>query len=277
MPYSTRNGLRIYYETYGEGPPIVMVHANPFDHRLWTYQIARWSQFHRLIAVDMRGYGRSDKPETPFTLGDMAADVLGICADEKIERAIFAGVSTGSGIALLLSIEHPEMVQATILVGGSSAGGGAGMQTRIDGFLSGDLKGYQLQHLKDCTAPGFPDTKLGKWFLNLFNEQADSLSPRSIAQIFRARMTCDMGPNLAGVRVPTLVVNGEHDMSLPRGKDTAARVPGAVHAVIPGAGHACNIEDPAAFDEAVIGFLAARGLWNGPPAAVPRRAAAAIG
>lgn len=270
MPYSTRNGLRIYYETYGEGPPIVMVHANPFDHRLWTYQIARWSQFHRLISVDMRGYGRSDKPETAFTLEDMAADVLGVCADENITSAIFAGVSTGSGIALLIGIEHPELAQAIILVGGSSCGG-AGMQARIDGFLAGDLKAYQLQHLRDCTAPGFPETKLGAWLLNLFNEQADSLSPRSIAQIFRARMQCDMRPRLGGVRVPTLVVNGAHDMSLAAGKDTASLVPGAVHAVIDGAGHACNIEDPAAFDDAVIGFLSARGLWNGPVAGKPAR------
>jgi pimeloyl-ACP methyl ester carboxylesterase len=275
MPYSTRNGLRIYYETYGEGPPIVMVHANPFDHRLWTYQIARWSQFHRLISVDMRGYGRSDKPETAFTLEDMAADVLGVVADEGIEKAIFAGVSTGSGIALLISIEHPELVQATILVGGSSCGGKS-MQARVDGFLSGDLKAYQLQHLKDCTAAEFPETKLGAWMLNMFNEQADTLSPKSIAQIFRARMGCDMGPRLGTVKVPTLVVNGEHDMSFAAGKDTASRVPGAVHAVIAGAGHACNIEDPAAFDAAVIDFLSARGLWNGPVAGKPARSMASV-
>src|SRR5665213_3640118 len=190
MPYSSANGLRIYYETYGEGPPIILVHANPFDHRLFTYQIARWSNFHRLISVDMRGYGRSDKPETPFTLEDMAEDVLGVCADEGIARAVFAGVSTGSGISLLIGIEHPELAQAIILVGGSSSGG-AGMQRRIDGFTSGDLKGYQLQHLRDCTAAGFPETKLGAWLLNMFNEKAETLSPNSIAQIFRARMTCD--------------------------------------------------------------------------------------
>ncbi|HWG03390.1 MAG TPA: alpha/beta hydrolase [Beijerinckiaceae bacterium] len=265
MPYSSANGLRIYYESYGEGPPIVMVHANPFDHRLFLYQIARWSNFHRVISVDMRGYGRSDKPEAPFTLADMAQDVLGVCADEKIDRAIFVGVSTGSGISLMIGLDHPELAQAIVLVGGSS-GGNPGMQKRIDGFTSGDLKGYQWRHLSDCTAPGFPATKLGGWLLNMFNEKADTLSANSIAQIFRARMSCDMRPRLKTMRVPTLVVNGEHDGSLEGGRYTAANTPGARHAVIKGAGHCCNIEDPAAFDEAVVGFLSEHHLWKGPPA-----------
>ena len=65
--YSTANGLKIYYEVSGEGLPFVMVHANPFDHNLWMYQIAHFSTYFKVIAIDIRGYGRSDKPETPFS------------------------------------------------------------------------------------------------------------------------------------------------------------------------------------------------------------------
>lgn len=265
MPYSNRNGLRIYYETYGEGPPFVLVHANPFNHWLWMYQIARYSAFYRVIAIDIRGYGRSDKPETPFTLEDMADDVLGVCAGENITRAIFGGVSVGSGISLLIGLDHPGMAEALILVGGSSKGS-RNMDGRIEGFLSEDLPGYQMQHLKDCTAPGFPQTPLGKWVLEMFNAQAPNLSGRSIAQIFRARLGCDMSARLAGLDVPALVVNGAHDMSLEAGRYTASKIPGAMHALIPDAGHACNIENPAAFDAAVERFLTSNGLWRGPPA-----------
>lgn len=263
MPYSSRSGVRVYYETFGEGPPMVLVHANPFQHWLWMYQIARYSAYYRVIAVDIRGYGRSDKPETAFALEDMAADVLGVCAQEGVERAIFGGVSVGSGIALLIGLDRPEMAQALILVGGSSKGPQS-MHERIAGFLGPDLAAYQMQHLKDCTAPGFADTPTGAWLLAMFNAQAPALKGRSIAQIFRARMACDMGPRLASLEVPALVVNGEHDMSLSAGRDTAARIPGAEHAVIAGAGHACNIEAPAAFDAAVVSFLARHGLWHGP-------------
>jgi len=265
MAHSRRNGLRIYYEVSGEGPAMVLIHANPFDHRLWMYQVARYSAFYKVIAVDIRGYGRSDKPETSFTLQDMAQDVLGVCWDEGVDRAIFAGVSVGSGISLVIGIEHPELAEALILVGGSSRGA-AGMHRRIEGFLSDDLPGYQRQHLRDCVAPSFPETAHGAWLLNLFNESADRLSGRSIAQIFRARLACDLTDRLGDIRAPTLVVNGEHDMSLEAGRETASRIPGAVHAILPGAGHACNIEDPIAFDAEVVKFLASRGLWRGAPA-----------
>lgn len=260
MPYASNGRVRIYYETCGEGPPMVLVHANPFDHRLWTYQIARWSAFFRIVALDIRGYGRSDKPETPFTLTDMAEDVLAVCRAEKISRAIFAGVSVGSGIAMLIGLDHPEMAQAIILVGGANRGGG-NIQKRIDGYTGADLAGFQRAHIKELVAPGFPETELGRWVVDLFVEKAHTLSGASIAQIFRARAGCDMSRRLAGLHVPTLVINGAHDVSLAAGKETASLIPGAEHVEIPGTGHACNIEDPQRFDDAVIGFLERRGLW----------------
>src|SRR5688572_33440838 len=106
--YSTANGVKIYYEVSGEGMPFVMVHANPFDHNLWMYQIAHFSTYFKVIAIDIRGYGRSDKPETPFSLKDMAGDVLGVCRDEKVTEAILGGVSVGSGMAILLGLRSEE-------------------------------------------------------------------------------------------------------------------------------------------------------------------------
>ena len=259
MPFS--NGkVRIYYEIAGDGPAMVLIHANPFDHRLWMYQVARWSQRFRLVALDIRGYGRSDKPESPFTLADMAEDVVAVCRSEGISRAVFAGVSVGSGIAMLIGLDRPEMAEALILVGGANRGGG-NIEKRIAGYTGADLPGFQRAHICELVAPGFPDTPLGRWLVDLFVEHAGTLSGRSIAQIFRARAGCDMSARLPGLAVPTLVINGAHDVSLAAGKETARLIPGARHVEIPGTGHACNIEDPARFDAAVIGFLAPLGLW----------------
>ena len=259
MPYSVRNGLRIHYEVHGDGPPMILIHANPFDRRLWMYQVARFSPFYRVIAVDLRGYGLSDKPDAPFTLADMKDDVLGVLADEGVERAIFAGVSVGSGIAMLTALDHPEMVDAAILVGGSSAG-----PRQIDDLLAGfereDLATYLMSLMRGYVAPGFADTPLGGWLLRLFVEDAARLNARCIANIFRARASCRMTERLGGMKPPVLVINGAYDGSLPAGRESAALIPGGEHAVIPNAGHACCIEDPAAFDSAMIRFLSARGL-----------------
>ena len=264
MPYSTANGLSIYYEVSGAGFPFVMVHANPFDHNLWMYQIAHFSTYFKVIALDIRGYGRSDKPATPFSLKDMADDVLGVCRDEGVTQAILGGVSVGSGIAILVGLEHPDMFKALILVGGSSGGAGS-IDDRIHGYTETGVAKYHIQHLRELVAPDFPETKLGRYLLNTFVERDPWLSGASIAQIFRARGGMDMTPRLGAMKVPTLVINGEYDNSLKAGRRTASLIPGAVHKVLSKTGHACNIEDPAGFDELVVEFLTSHGLMPTAP------------
>src|SRR5258705_7039458 len=124
MPYSIATGLKIYYEVSGEGFPFVMVHANPFDHNLWMYQIAHFSTYFKVIAIDIRGYGRSDKPETPFTLEDMADCVLGLCRDEGIKEAILCRASVSLGIGILFNLDPPVNFKAVIFIGGSAATAG---------------------------------------------------------------------------------------------------------------------------------------------------------
>jgi len=261
MPYSSAAGPKIYYEVSGEGPDLVFVHANPFDHRLWLYQVAHFSSYFRCVSVDIRGYGRSDQVETPFTLADMKDDVLGVCGKEGITSAIFCGCSVGSGIALLTGLDHPEMAKALILVGGSSRGS-AGVRQRAESFsTTTDVAATIRDHLRDCVAPAFPGTPHGRWILSLFAEKAHALSAKAIAQIHRARGACDMSGRLKDLGVPALVINGAHDNSLAAGRETAAGIKGARHVELPGTGHACCIEDPAAFDQAVIDFLRDNRLW----------------
>jgi 3-oxoadipate enol-lactonase len=91
----------------GEGPPLVFVHANPFDHRLWLYQVAHFSPYFRCVSVDIRGYGRSDKVETPFSLADMKDDVLAVCRAEGITAAMFCGCSVGSPLCIRVRSGRP--------------------------------------------------------------------------------------------------------------------------------------------------------------------------
>jgi pimeloyl-ACP methyl ester carboxylesterase len=254
MPYSTETGIKIYYDVTGEGPAMVLIHANPFNHNLWLYQIAHFSSRFRVIALDIRCYGRSEKTDRPFTLEDMAADVIGVCRTEGIERAIIGGVSVGSGIALALALDYPDFVSALILVGGASARP-TSYDARITGYETSDLATYQRSHIKDCFAPSFPTTELGRYITDLFVEWAPKLDGKAIGQVFRARGNANLTPRLNAIRTPSLVMNGEHDMSLEDGAVTAAGISGCWHRVLKGAGHCCNIEDPATFDKAVIEFL----------------------
>ena len=115
-----------------------------------------------------------------------------------------------------------------------------------------------MDALRSCSTR--TDTPLGDYLLKLFVENSAELSPQCIANIFRARGSCDMTESLAGLKLPVLVINGAFDGSLPAGRRTASLIPDAEHVVLEDAGHACCIEKPHAFDAAIMDFLARNGL-----------------
>jgi 3-oxoadipate enol-lactonase len=188
----------------------------------------------------------------------MADDVVGVMKDLGLARAVLAGCSVGSGIAIMLGLEHPELFDAIVLVGGNS-GSSSRYQSRVDGYRH-NLADYHIKHLRELVAPAFADSPLGRHLLNLWVEREPRLSGEAIAQVFMAGNHTDNTERLPSMNVPTLVINGEYDHSLPAGARTASLIPGAVHKVLPGTGHACCIEDPAGFDRLVIDFLRERKL-----------------
>jgi pimeloyl-ACP methyl ester carboxylesterase len=280
MPISRANGLDIYYATSGTGPPLVLIHALPFDHHLWLYQVARFASRFRTIAMDLRGWGRSERPRTPFTFADMGRDILGLLADEGVtsdanSHAIVLGCSIGSKLALMLACDRPDLFAAAILVGGNS-GPQPQLERRIAGYraahAAGKLADYHLAHLRYGVTEAFADSPLGRYLIAGFAERGQSasktrvnalsaLDPECIAHVFQALMTCDLTPKLRSYSRPTLIVNGEHDNALPGGKRTAALIPHAEHRILPRTGHCCFMEDPFGFEAIVRDFLVRHGLW----------------
>ena len=258
MPYSTRSGVDIWYEVTGDGPALVLIHANPFDHDLWLYQTAHFSTWFRVIGIDIRGYGRSAKVTAPFTLKDMCNDALSVMDELGIDRALLMGCSVGSGTAILLGLDHPDRFDAMILVGGNSGSSDRYMR-RVEGYRR-DLGAYHIEHMRELVAPSFIESRLGRHLLNMFVEREPRLSGEAIARVFMAGNSTDATQRLPEMKVPTLVINGEYDHSLKAGQRTASLVPGAVHRVLKGTGHACCIEDPAGFDALVLDFLRERNL-----------------
>jgi pimeloyl-ACP methyl ester carboxylesterase len=265
MPISRANGLDIYYEKTGAGPPLVLIHALPFDHNLWLYQVARFSSRFTTLAMDLRGWGRSAKPHSPFSLGDMGNDILGVLADEGIRSgAVVLGCSIGSKLALMLACDHPEIFRAAILVGGNSGPQnqfGHRIAAYRDHHAAGTLRDYHLGHLRHGVTQKWADSTIGRYLLDSFAERGASLDPESIAQVFQALTVSDLTPRLPAYKSSTLIVNGEHDNALPGGKRTAGLIGQAEHEILPGTGHCCFLEDPASFDTLVQGFLLRNNLW----------------
>jgi pimeloyl-ACP methyl ester carboxylesterase len=259
MPISRRNSADIYYEVAGRGFPFVMIHAIPFDHRLWTYQTMRFSTWFKCISVDIRGYGRSAKVTTPFTLRDMCDDVIGVLEDEGAKEAIVMGCSVGSKMALMLGVDDPKRFKAVVMVGGNS-GPQNQFDRRIKGYREEHLPTYRRGHLEFGVSPAFAKSAMGQYFIGSFMDATEGLDAEAIARVFEALMVSDVQPKLPTFKTPSLIINGEFDSALAAGTGTAALIPGSRHVVLKNAGHACNLEQPEAFDAAVASFLADNGL-----------------
>lgn len=258
MPNSHANGISVHYEVTGEGPAMVLIHAIPFDNTLWLYQAAHFSTWFTVASVDLRGWGRTEKVTTPFTLEDICRDVIGVMDDLGMDNAVVIGCSIGSKTALMLGALWPERFSAVIQVGGNSAP--QDMSARMEGYANEPFSPYRRAHMDFGVTEGFAASAMGKYLLANLAERDPWHDPAAIVRTFQALSVADMRDHLAAYPVPTMIINGEFDNARPRGEETAKRIPHARHEVLPGAGHACMIEDPAGFDALVLDFLKDQGL-----------------
>ena len=257
MPFVVRDSVRIHYETAGEGPALVFLHALPFDHTLYLYQIAHFSTRFRCIAIDFRGFGQTDAVTTPYGLSDLCDDAIAVCAAEKVKGAIVLGTSIGSKAALLLGLDRPDLFKAVIAVGAGNkpAPASAG---RIEAYRKTGRDGFHPKHLASVVSGKFAASPLGRYFLDAMAERGRVLgmTGEAMARTVAAAHDRDLRPRLPGLTVPLLVVNGEFDNSREGGTETARLVPHARHEILTDTGHACCLEDPARFDAVVTRFLA---------------------
>ena len=260
MPYAVNKGVKTYYEVTGEGPDFLMLHANPCDHRMWMYQIAFFSRHFRVIATDMRGYGRTDKPEDAYGFEALAEDAFAVCDQENITSGIIAGASMGSKIAFMMVLKRPDLFQAMIHVGGN-AHGGTSYDGRAAGYLGADVPSYRAGHLAGLFAPDFSETPRGKFHSNIILDDSTALSGKAISTLFRSFDGVDLVSQVSAIHIPVQIVNGIHDNSLEGGKKTASLIEGARHDVIDNAGHLCCLEDPAKFQDLCVSFLSENGLY----------------
>lgn len=254
MPYSTVNGVRTWYEAAGEGPAALLIHANPCDHRMWLYQTAHFSARYRCVALDLRAYGRSDKPTEKYAFADVIADIAGVAEAGDAAPAIVFGASIGAKLALQYALDFPDRVRALVLVGGN-AFRGTSYDGRIEAYRTHPVPDYRRRHFAELYAPGFVDTRRGRYLTEMLCEDSEMLSGEAIARLFETFDGVDLAGRVSALDLPVLIVNGEHDNSLKGGRETAALIAGARHEVIPDAGHLCILERPGAFDRIAGDFL----------------------
>ncbi|MCK1795939.1 alpha/beta hydrolase [Streptomyces sp. XM4193] len=259
------NGATLHHEQYGphEGPPVLLVHGHPFDHTLWEPQArALAGAGHRVIVPDLRGYGRSALPAGAERthLSDFADDLVALLDRLGVSDAVVGGVSMGGQIAMDLAVRHPGRVRALVLSDTSpvaeSQEGKAFRNRLADRLLAEGMDGFAQEVIDRMIAPYnvTDQPEVADHVLRMMR----GTDPRAAAAALRGRAERpDYREGLAALEVPVLVVVGADDGYTPVADARALHelLRRASLTVIERAGHLPGLEQPDAFNAALLSFL----------------------
>lgn len=253
------DGLGVAYRQLGSGPPLVLLHGFSHDSRAWRPQFDTLSKRFAVTAWDAPGAGRSDDPREPYGIADWAACLSRFLDEIQVNAAHVVGLSWGGFLAQELYRLDPGRVLSLVLAdtyaGWTGSLGEAVAEERL------------FACLRDSTLPSteFVARYLsGMFSASVPTEVRDELAgimsefhPHGFRLMATALARGDTRDLLPLTHVPTLLIWGDQDVRSPI---TVARqfedqIPGSQLAVIEGAGHVSNLERPAEFDSAILGFL----------------------
>src|SRR5215213_8007066 len=249
MPKIDRDGVKIHYEVYGSGPPLLLTHGYSSTSAMWDGQIEALSKHHRLVLWDMRGHGQSDYPDDHAAYSEAltVADMAALLDEVGAASAIVGGLSLGGYMSLAFYRAHPERVRALLIIDTGP------------GFKKDDARDTWNKRAHDT---GERFEREGLEILKSLSRERSTVSHRDASGLARAargmltQRDARVIESLPDVRVPSLIVVGADDTPFLAASDyMAAKIPGAQKVVIPAAGHAVNIDQPQAFIDAVLPFL----------------------
>lgn len=249
-----RDGVQIYYETHGSGPALLLTHGYSATSQMWRPQIDALARDHTLILWDMRGHGQSDSPtddglySEALTTKDMAA----LLDELDFESGVIGGLSLGGYMSLAFYADYRERVDGLLIIDTgpgfkNDAAREAWNRTAIDRALAIERDGAAALE--------------GRSAEQATSEHKDIAGLAHAARGMLTQHTARVIESLPGIEVPSIVVVGADDEPfLAATGYMAAKIPGALKVIIPDAGHAANMDQPAAFNEAISGFLKANNL-----------------
>jgi non-heme chloroperoxidase len=273
MPSLTHGGVSLRYDRTGSGPAVLFIHGWTGNRTFWERQVQAFRDRFTVITVDLRGHGESSPPRTGYTLGAMAADLEHLVRALGVPRIALVGWSMGGLVAQELARRLGERASALALVC-STAGGltdpnrkaadperAATMRQQVADDFRTFMRGFAPTIFKDGEQSPF-----AAWAVS----QTQKTPPHVAEACLEAVLTADLRPHLASLRLPTAVLHGRHDriLELAEGEALAAAIPGARLVVFEASGHAPFLEEPEAFNAALLELL------TGVPAAAPAPAAA---
>ena len=244
----TINGIEMHYETSGKGEPLVLLHGGTQTTRMYDPFVEEFSAHYRLIAIDLRGHGGSTNPDNKWTTRQFAQDVFALLDHLKVDSFKAIGASAGGMTLLHMAIQHPERVEAMIVIGV-----GTYLPKECRNILrstdTDDLSEAMWESLREWHRHGDAQVRaLYEWVASL----AESYNDMTFTP-----------PFLSTIKARTLVVHGDRDYCFPASMawDVYASIPKAYLWVVPNGDHVpIRGTHAAPFAQKALDFLA--GSWE---------------
>lgn len=255
MPTALLNGVHIHYESYGNGFPLVFAYGLGVNTTEWAGQIPAFSKKYRFIVWDPRGHGQSDSPPNldQYGSGNSAYDLLDLLDHLGIEKAYVGGLSMGGGISTRFALLFIDSASASGL---PTPPAQMRMRRRIVELALSEgmdaVADYSIRHNPNIsrTANSGPEGE------RAVREMYAALDPVGYAHSTIATVHPEFDSNiLSAIRAPTLVLSGDEDPALEACKLIHEKIKGSQLKIIPNAGHLSNLDQPEAFNRAILDFL----------------------
>jgi pimeloyl-ACP methyl ester carboxylesterase len=234
----------------GDAVPAVLVHGINMSRDVWTDVAARLSSDRRVVTLDLRGHGESDKTG-PFDAASYADDVIAVLDHLDVLSAHAVGTSFGGAVVCALANSAPGRATSIAAVGSALAVEGIDIDGAVAAIEAVGVRDFFAGFMPQASfAPGVDQAILDR----ALAAAADGRTVETVVDVSRAALTADNSSLATGVKAPALVLTGELDMTcpVPAGRAMAEAL-GTEHVVLPGLGHVVSMEDP----EGLAGVLAA--------------------
>ncbi len=253
----TRQGVSIEYDDIGNGVPLLLIHAFPFDRTLWRTQIAGLSQIYRVIAPDLRGFGQSSETDgAAVSMDQYAADLKSLLDSVNVKQAVIGGISMGGYVALSFYAQYADRVKGLILANTRAVpDSDEARQTRLTNAQKVGESGTGF--LVDNMTPKMLGPNAKPEIEIAVRSMMARQRPMGVMSALRGMAARpDRTALLRFATVPVLIVSGTHDVLIPASDSEAmhALIPNSRLVIIPDAGHLSNLDKADAFNHVVREF-----------------------
>ncbi|RBH54891.1 MULTISPECIES: alpha/beta hydrolase [Pseudomonas] len=259
MAYFEHEGCTLHYEEYGQGTPVLLIHGLGSSTLDWEMQIPALSAQHRVIVMDMRGHGRSDKPRQRYSIAGFSADVMALIEHLKLDPPHLVGLSMGGMISFQLAVDQPQMFKSLCVVNSAPE-----VKVRKPGDYLQWAKRWSLARLlgpkrigKALSVMLFPKPEQAELRRKMTERWARN-DKRAYLASFDAIVGWGVQEQLSRIACPTLIVSADHDYTPVALKESYVKlIPDARLVVIADSRHATPLDQPQVFNQTLLEFLTA--------------------